>query len=418
MAPSVGPTHGVQANANAAPATSGPPEPARLDQHVGPPVAVQPWHQRGEHEQHAERDDDPPPRRCPACRAESWSVEPRPVAVIPSATNTTREREAERQRGEHHVGALAALELARVTPGDRRQVARDERQHAGRDEGHEADREGCDDRRVDAAAHRRLVRRPARRRAGARRPSPAARRPSGPGPACAAPAPRGDGHPGDARATRAGPGRGRRRGRSRSTAGRRACRARTPSTSASLTSCLSLPSAIWRRMKARSWSATAEAETLRAVRIPRTSPRPRCPAATPAGPRRVAKRSNAAASTSASRLLPQQPRQRLVERRLVDRPAALGGYSSPSLDHERLGEGARPVAVGELPVPVTEARVGEVEAAHELQRRGGDVLVVGAQDGARSRAAIDLCVFSSSGSSSVHGLHQEAQKFRTTTLPL
>ena len=29
MAPSVGPTHGVHANANAAPATSGPPEPAR-----------------------------------------------------------------------------------------------------------------------------------------------------------------------------------------------------------------------------------------------------------------------------------------------------------------------------------------------------------------------------------------------------
>ena len=28
------------------------------------------------------------------------------------------------------------------------------------------------------------------------------------------------------------------------------------------------------------------------------------------------------------------------------------------------------------------------------------------------------CVFSSSGSSSVHGLHHEAQKFRTTTLPL
>ena len=52
-------------------------------------------------------------------------------------------------------------------------------------------------------------------------------------------------------------------------------------------------------------------------------------------------------------------------------PAALGGDPPAAVDHERLGEGARAVAVGELPVPVTEAGVREPEAVDELQRRVG-----------------------------------------------
>src|SRR3954467_11405437 len=86
--PSVGPTHGVQATANAAPATSGPPEPGGV---VGAP---------GRHSglslgtNGVSRKNRPSamitaPATLSSVSRESLSVEPSPVAVIPSATNTT-----------------------------------------------------------------------------------------------------------------------------------------------------------------------------------------------------------------------------------------------------------------------------------------------------------------------------------------
>jgi hypothetical protein len=56
----VGPTQGVQAIANAAPATIGPPLAGSLDQRVGAPFAVQPGHEdRGEEQDPEHHDRDP-----------------------------------------------------------------------------------------------------------------------------------------------------------------------------------------------------------------------------------------------------------------------------------------------------------------------------------------------------------------------
>ena len=88
MAPSVGPTHGVQATANAAPATSGPPEPAR-------PISASGRHSRFSRGTNGVITNNRPSATMidPATRSSvsrwSWSVEPRPVAVMPSATKTT-----------------------------------------------------------------------------------------------------------------------------------------------------------------------------------------------------------------------------------------------------------------------------------------------------------------------------------------
>ena len=153
IAPSVGPMHGVQANANAAPGDQRAARAGAADQRVGAPLAVELRHERREQEQHAERDDHDARRSCRASRASPASVEPSPVAVIPSATNTAVNERQKTIAGSSTLSerALAALQLGDADARHRRQVAGDERQHAGRDERDEADRERGDDRRVDAA---------------------------------------------------------------------------------------------------------------------------------------------------------------------------------------------------------------------------------------------------------------------------
>ena len=86
--PSVGPTHGVQANANAAPATSGPPEPARE-------ISASGRHSRFRRGTNGVITNSTPsatmttPATTSSVPRESCRVEPRPVAVMPSATKTT-----------------------------------------------------------------------------------------------------------------------------------------------------------------------------------------------------------------------------------------------------------------------------------------------------------------------------------------
>src|SRR3954468_15802757 len=86
--PSVGPTHGVQATANAAPATSGPPEPARV-------ISASGRHSRLSLGTNGVSTKKTPsgmitaPATLSSVLRELLSVEPRLVAVIPSATNTT-----------------------------------------------------------------------------------------------------------------------------------------------------------------------------------------------------------------------------------------------------------------------------------------------------------------------------------------
>ena len=88
MAPSVGPMHGVQANANAAPAMSGPPDPARL-------ISASGRHSRLSLGTNGVSRNSTPsammtaPATLSSVPRESWSAEPSPVAVMPSATNTT-----------------------------------------------------------------------------------------------------------------------------------------------------------------------------------------------------------------------------------------------------------------------------------------------------------------------------------------
>ena len=88
IAPSVGPTHGVHANANAAPAISGPPEPARE-------ISASGRHSRFRRGTSGVITNSRPsammttPAILSSVPRESWSVEPRLVAVMPSATKTT-----------------------------------------------------------------------------------------------------------------------------------------------------------------------------------------------------------------------------------------------------------------------------------------------------------------------------------------
>ena len=86
--PSVGPTHGVQATANAAPATSGPPLPARL-------ISASGRHSRFSLGTNGVRRKSTPsamitaPATLSSVPRESCSAEPSPVAVMPRATKTT-----------------------------------------------------------------------------------------------------------------------------------------------------------------------------------------------------------------------------------------------------------------------------------------------------------------------------------------
>ena len=87
MVPSVGPTHGVHATAKAAPAISGPPEPARE-------ISASGRHSLFSLGTNGVTRNSTPsamitaPATLSSVPRPSWRVEPRPVAVIPSATNT------------------------------------------------------------------------------------------------------------------------------------------------------------------------------------------------------------------------------------------------------------------------------------------------------------------------------------------
>ena len=106
IAPSVGPMHGVQANANAAPAISGPPEPAREISASGRHSRFSLRHERRQQEQHAERDDH-----------DAGDLVERPARVLQRRAEAgrghaerdehDREREAEDDRGQQHAAARA-----------------------------------------------------------------------------------------------------------------------------------------------------------------------------------------------------------------------------------------------------------------------------------------------------------------------
>ena len=124
-------------------------------QHVRPPLAVELRHERREHEQHAEGDDD-----------RAGDLVERPAAVLQRRAERggghaqrhedDGEGQAEDDRGHQDAAEalLALLDLGQRHARDGGQVAGHQRQHARRDEGDEADREGGDDRGVDAAGHR------------------------------------------------------------------------------------------------------------------------------------------------------------------------------------------------------------------------------------------------------------------------
>ena len=87
IAPSVGPTHGVQATANAAPATSGPPEPAR-DMSASGCHSLLSLGTNGVSTKNTPSAMIIAPATLSSVPRESLSVDPMPVAVMPSATNT------------------------------------------------------------------------------------------------------------------------------------------------------------------------------------------------------------------------------------------------------------------------------------------------------------------------------------------
>ena len=164
------------------------------------------------------------------------------------------EGEAEDDRRHQHArqSPLAVLHLGQRDARDRRQVAGHERQHAWRDERDEADREGGDDRGVDAAVHRsKAASSASSRRASAGSsvgPLSAAGRRRRP----AAPAPRREQRAERASGTRT-PGRARRRASNPPPLRHRRARpARTRRRARALICALVLPSAIRRRISARS----------------------------------------------------------------------------------------------------------------------------------------------------------------------
>ena len=155
---------------------------------------------------------------------------------------------------------LACLDLGELEPGDRRQVARHERQHARRDERDDPDAEGGEDRGVDAVGCERDHRSYFARSSSSRFDSVAAR--SGRRPAVAG-RPRqrlhadGDRRAGAEQDRRAGSGR--RRSRSRRRSGEASTSSPNSATSAVLTSSFVLHSSISRWMNARSrwaWGAS------------------------------------------------------------------------------------------------------------------------------------------------------------------
>ena len=115
--------------------------------------------------------------------------------------------------------------------------------------------------------------------------------------------------------------------------------------------------AIWRRMNARSWSATVEVETLSAVPHSTHITSSSMSGSEACGAAPVAKTSSSASATQPPHAVSSSSGCSVrSSQRLVDRPAALRGDPPAAVDHERLGEGARAVAVGVLAVAVAQAR--------------------------------------------------------------
>ena len=118
--PSVGPMHGVQATANAAPAISGPPLPARC-------MSASTRHSRLSRRMNGVSTKKAPstmimtPAICSSMPRWSLSVEPTPVALIPSATNTIVKSGRTSRRG---AGPALGPSPSRISPGDTPQTAR------------------------------------------------------------------------------------------------------------------------------------------------------------------------------------------------------------------------------------------------------------------------------------------------------
>ena len=150
--PSVGPTHGVHATANAAPAISGPPEPAR-------DISASGRHSRLSFGTNGVTRNSTPsamitaPATLSSVPRPSWQRRAEAGRGHAERDEDDGEREAEDDRRQQHArqALLAVLDLGQRDAGDGRQVAGHERQHARRDERDEADRERGDHRGVDAA---------------------------------------------------------------------------------------------------------------------------------------------------------------------------------------------------------------------------------------------------------------------------
>ena len=144
IAPSVGPVQGVQAIAKATPVSTGPERPARCISDWTCHSRASLRDQRTEHEQQAHHDDE---RAADVLRgAAGERASQRLLAEQPERDEDRAEAADEREARADHA---AGLDLGRVRDaGDRRDVARDERQHAGREEADQTGAEG--DRDADA----------------------------------------------------------------------------------------------------------------------------------------------------------------------------------------------------------------------------------------------------------------------------
>ena len=141
MAPSVGPTHGVQAIANAAPATTGPPRPAFS-------MSVSGCHSRLIRATKTEAMKKTPitmiatPRDLVERLLVVAQQRPGGGRAQPEQDEDGRERGDEDQAPGDQPRVDAPVADRGARPAHRGQVARHERQHARRDERDEAGREG------------------------------------------------------------------------------------------------------------------------------------------------------------------------------------------------------------------------------------------------------------------------------------
>ena len=150
--------HGVQAIANAIPATSGPPLPARA-------ISASTCHSRFRRATNRLATNRTPmamitaPAIFSSVSRWSWSVCPSPVAVSPSRMKMVEKLATKTRLGTSTRRQLAPLELADGDAGDGREVAGDQRQDAGREERDEpgAERRQDADARCRIALHRRTL---------------------------------------------------------------------------------------------------------------------------------------------------------------------------------------------------------------------------------------------------------------------